>query len=106
MGSERLDARVQPRQLARGGVALEDTGADAALNFRLRFLEGGLGGGLVAGGNRGLELLDEVAHTAHARAVHCRAALGLADTLLRRLVLGHSACSLTCGKGLPLIFGG
>src|SRR5882724_5764361 len=100
-GSERLDACVQTRQLARRGVALKDTGANAALNLRLRFLEGGLRCGLVAAGDRGLELLDEVAHAAPARAVHCRAALGLADALLGRLMLGHSACSLRYGKGSP-----
>src|SRR5260221_10417088 len=87
--SERFDSGVQARQLARRGVLVNDTLADAAMQLGLRFREGGARRLLVAAFDRRLDLLDEGAQTRHAGAVDRGVTLGLTDPLLGRFMSGH-----------------
>src|SRR5262249_31210854 len=86
---QRGDAGVEARQLAGDGVLVEDALRDAAMHLGLGGEEGGLGRGLVAAGDRLLDLLDESLDAALAGAVHHRALLGLADAFLGGFMGGH-----------------
>ena len=70
------------------------------MHLRLRDLERGLRGGLVAGLDRRLDLLDEGAHPAQPRAVGRGAFLGLAKPFLGGSMMRHAASSGSGGAGL------
>ncbi len=89
-----LDAGIQTRHAARGGIGCDDARGAAALDLGLRGAQGRLRALLVAGGNRLFDLLDRAAHAAAAGSVHGSAALGLAGALLRRFMIGHSVLVL------------
>src|SRR3546814_9518198 len=69
------DALRQAGDFPRRGVLVENALGDSAGQLRLHFLEGGPGLILVAGGERGLDLLHEGADAADARAVDLRPAI-------------------------------
>src|SRR5437762_9979481 len=84
-----LDARAETRELARGGIAMEDACPHAAMDHRLCFLQRCCSALLVAGVDRGLDLLDEAAHVRYAGAIDGGAPHGLSNAFLRRCMMGH-----------------
>src|SRR5690606_7411490 len=61
-GAERLDPPGESRNLARHRIAMQDALAGGAHQFRLRCLQRGFGGGLVAGSQGFLDLAHIAAH--------------------------------------------
>src|SRR5713226_2117038 len=75
-GSEGVDARSEPRQLARDGVLVQHALGGRPVQLRLGKLEGRLGRRPVASLYRGFDLLDEGANPAHAGTVDGGARFG------------------------------
>src|SRR5665648_592132 len=75
--------------LAGGGLAVEQALLRRPHHQRLGFLQRGLGGVLIAGGDRLLDLAHGTAHAAPPGLVLDGTADGLANGFLRRLSIGH-----------------
>lgn len=82
-GRNRLDAGGKPRQLTCDGVEVRHALAGRALHLRLRRAQCIGRGGLVAGGDRHLDLLHEGPHARLARGVPLSAGRGLTNALPR-----------------------
>ncbi len=80
---ELLDPGRQPRHLARRDVAVDGALAHPTHEFGLRHPQRLVGRVLIALGDRRLDLLEERADAALARAVDARSARGLAEPFLR-----------------------
>src|SRR5712692_8895383 len=99
-GSERVDAGGEPRQLARDGVLVQHALGGRPVQLRLSELEGRPGRRLVAGLYRGLDLLDEGAHPAHAGTIDGGARYGLAKPFFGGFMMRHAGSLETVGAGL------
>ena len=86
-GRQGLEPLGETRNLPRCGVLVQHALGGGAHQFRLRCLEGSLGRGLVAGGQRLFDLADEGADARAAVLVDRRAAGDLARCLFGRGVL-------------------
>src|ERR1700712_6048327 len=81
LSGEALDTMRHAGQLAGHRVLVNHALADGALHLRLCGLDGGLGGSLVAAGDRGFDRLDRVTDPRPVRLIAQGALGGLADTL-------------------------
>ena len=87
-GGHRLNASGKARDLPRGGVAVQHATGHSTLDFRLRVLQRFARGVGVTGGDCQLDLFDEGANTAHARAIDGGAARVSADPLFGGDMIG------------------
>src|SRR5260370_6230544 len=99
-GSEGVDAGGQPRQFARDGVLVQHALGGRPVQLRLGQLQGRLGRRPVAGLYRGLDLLDEGAHPAHAGTIDGGARFGLAKPFFGGFMMRHAGAFETVGAGL------
>src|SRR5665213_1276202 len=89
-----LHARRESRNFPGGGLLRNDALGSRAHQLRLRRLEGGGSGGLVARGDRLVDLAHVRAYPAHAVAVGHGAARDLARCLLGGRSIGHTLAVL------------
>ena len=90
-GGDRLHTRGKARDLPRGGVAVQHAAGHSALDFRLRVLQRFARAVGVTGGDCQLDLFDEGADTAHARAIDGGATPISADPLFGGDMIGHGS---------------